>query len=53
MIPGRQVTTTICRASLLALSLTSRWGMTIRGDKYKWSIQLTAVNVTNKVALYH
>jgi len=24
-----------------------------RGDKYKWSLQLTAVNVTNKVALYN
>jgi hypothetical protein len=25
----------------------------LRGDKYKWSLQLTAVNVTNKVALYN
>jgi hypothetical protein len=24
-----------------------------RGDKYKWSLQLTAVNVTNRVALYN
>ena len=24
-----------------------------RGDKYKWSLQVTAVNVTNKVALYN
>jgi hypothetical protein len=24
-----------------------------RGDRYKWSLQLTAVNVTNKVALYN
>ena len=24
-----------------------------RGDKYKWSLQLTAVNVTNKQALYN
>jgi len=24
-----------------------------RGDQYKWSLQLTAVNVTNKVALYN
>jgi hypothetical protein len=24
-----------------------------RGDKYKWSLQLTAVNITNKVALYN
>jgi hypothetical protein len=24
-----------------------------RGDKYKWSLQLTAINVTNKVALYN
>src|ERR1700730_6511499 len=23
------------------------------GDKYKWSLQLTAINVTNKVALYN
>ena len=23
------------------------------GDKYKWSLQLTAVNITNKVALYN
>jgi hypothetical protein len=24
-----------------------------RGDKYTWSLQLTAVNITNKVALYN
>jgi Carboxypeptidase regulatory-like domain/TonB-dependent Receptor Plug Domain len=24
-----------------------------RGDKYQWSLQLTAVNITNKVALYN
>ena len=24
-----------------------------RGDKYKWSLRLTAINVTNKVALYN
>jgi hypothetical protein len=24
-----------------------------RGDKYKWSLQLTAINLTNKVALYN
>lgn len=24
-----------------------------RGDKYKWSLQLTTVNITNKVALYN
>jgi hypothetical protein len=24
-----------------------------RGDKYRWSLQLTAVNITNKVALYN
>jgi Carboxypeptidase regulatory-like domain len=24
-----------------------------RGDKYKWSLQFTAINVTNKVALYN
>jgi hypothetical protein len=24
-----------------------------RGDKYKWSLQVTAVNVTNKVGLYN
>jgi hypothetical protein len=24
-----------------------------RGDKYKWSLQLTAINVTNRVALYN
>jgi hypothetical protein len=24
-----------------------------RGDRYKWSLQLTAVNITNKVALYN
>jgi hypothetical protein len=23
------------------------------GDKYKWSLRLTAINVTNKVALYN
>jgi len=23
------------------------------GDKYKWSLQLTAINITNKVALYN
>ena len=23
------------------------------GDKYKWSLRLTAVNLTNKVALYN
>ncbi len=23
------------------------------GDKYKWSLQFTAVNLTNKVALYN
>ena len=25
----------------------------LRGDKYKWSLQFTAVNITNKVALYN
>jgi hypothetical protein len=25
----------------------------LRGDKYKWSLQLTAVNITNKYALYN
>jgi Carboxypeptidase regulatory-like domain len=25
----------------------------LRGDKYKWSLQLTAVNITNKAALYN
>ena len=25
----------------------------LRGDKYKWSLQFTAINVTNKVALYN
>jgi hypothetical protein len=25
----------------------------LRGDKYKWSLQFTAVNLTNKVALYN
>lgn len=24
-----------------------------RGDKYNWSLRLTAINVTNKVALYN
>ena len=24
-----------------------------RGDKYKWSLRLTAINVTNKVGLYN
>ena len=24
-----------------------------QGDKYKWSLQLTAINITNKVALYN
>jgi hypothetical protein len=24
-----------------------------KGDKYKWSLQLTAINITNKVALYN
>jgi hypothetical protein len=24
-----------------------------RGDRFKWSLQLTAVNLTNKVALYN
>jgi hypothetical protein len=24
-----------------------------RGDKYKWSLQLTAINITNKTALYN
>ena len=28
-------------------------GAQIRGDKYKWSFRLTAINVTNKVALYN
>jgi hypothetical protein len=23
------------------------------GDKYKWSAQLTAINITNKLALYN
>jgi len=27
--------------------------MTFRGDKYKCSFRLTAINVTNKVALYN
>jgi len=25
----------------------------VHGDKYKWSLQFTAVNLTNKVALYN
>jgi Carboxypeptidase regulatory-like domain len=25
----------------------------LRGDKYKWSLQFTAINVTNKLALYN
>jgi carboxypeptidase family protein/TonB-dependent receptor-like protein len=25
----------------------------LRGDKYKWSLQLTAINITNQVALYN
>jgi len=25
----------------------------LRGDKYKWSLQFTAINLTNKVALYN
>jgi hypothetical protein len=25
----------------------------LRGDKYKWSLRVTAINVTNKVALYN
>lgn len=25
----------------------------LRGDRYKWSLRLTAINVTNKVALYN
>jgi len=24
-----------------------------RNDKYKWSLRLTAINITNKVALYN
>jgi hypothetical protein len=24
-----------------------------RGDKYKWSLRVTAINITNKVALYN
>ena len=24
-----------------------------RGDKYRWSLQITAVNITNRVALYN
>jgi hypothetical protein len=24
-----------------------------RGDKYKWSLRVTAINVTNKIALYN
>jgi hypothetical protein len=24
-----------------------------RGDRYKWSLRLTAINITNKVALYN
>jgi len=24
-----------------------------RGDRYKWSLQVTAVNITNRVALYN
>ena len=24
-----------------------------RGDRYKWSLQLTAINITNKEALYN
>jgi len=24
-----------------------------RGDKYKWSLRFTAINVTNKIALYN
>ena len=28
-------------------------GNLFRGDKYKWSLRLTAINVTNRVALYN
>jgi hypothetical protein len=24
-----------------------------RGDKYRWSLQFTAINITNRVALYN
>ena len=49
------MTTRILRGSLLAIYLTWRSGHDniFRGDKYKVSLQLTAINITNKYALYN
>ena len=51
----RRTTTRIRRASLRAISSTSRSGddNLFHGERYKWSLQLTAINLTNKVALYN
>ena len=47
--------TRIRRALPRATCLTSRWATTISSavTRYKWSLQLTAVNLTNKYALYN
>ena len=49
------MTTRILRESRRAVYLISRWDMTtcFNGDKYKSSLRLTAINITNKYALYN
>jgi hypothetical protein len=38
----------------LVTCLILQWETTtFFGDKYKWSLRLTAINVTNKIALYN
>jgi len=37
-----------------AICSTLRWATTlVQGDHYKWSLMLTAINLTNKLALYN
>ena len=47
--------TTIRRASLPAICLIWLSGddNIFRGDRYKWSLRLTAINITNKEAVYN
>jgi len=47
------MTTTIRRASTRHLFDASVEMMTLPWRPYKWSLRLTAINLTNKVALYN
>ena len=53
--PAPRTTTTIRRASRRAVCSTCRIGddNLFHGEKHKWSLRLTVVNLTNKDALYN